>query len=106
MKIGINTLFFKYPASGSGQYLFHLLGALAEVDQQNQYVLLGPEPSERSSGVLSKFPYQVAPIPGFARRNASIEKLAWEQFTAPAAANCSHASFSMLALRQIGRAHV
>jgi len=86
MKIGINTLFFKYPASGSGQYLSHLLCALAEVDQQNQYVLLGPEPIERSSGVLSKFPYQVAPIPGLARRNASIEKLAWEQFTAPAAA--------------------
>src|SRR6266480_4781042 len=24
MKIGINTFFFKYPASGSGQYLLHL----------------------------------------------------------------------------------
>src|SRR5260370_38794590 len=86
MKIGINTLFFKYPASGSGQYLVHLLRALAEVDQQNPYVLLGPEPFERSSGVLSKFPYQVSPIPCLARRNASLEKLTWEPFTSPAAA--------------------
>ncbi len=87
MKIGINTLFFRFPASGSGQYLLHLLQALAEVDQENQYVLLGPDRIERSSAMLAKFPYQVAAIPGFATRNASIEKLVWEQFTAPAAAH-------------------
>ncbi len=86
MKIGINTLFFRYPASGSGQYLLHLLQALAEVDQQNRYVLLGPEPSLQGNSTPDTFPYQVAPIPGFATRNASIEKLVWEQFTAPAAA--------------------
>ena len=87
MKIGINTLFFRYPASGSAQYLLHLLQALAEVDQQNQYVLLGPEPNLQSSSTPDTFPYRVASIPGFATRNASIEKLVWEQFTAPAAAN-------------------
>lgn len=87
MKIGINSLFFRYPASGSGQYLLHLLQALAEVDQQNRYVLLGPEPGLQGSSTPDTFPYQVAPIPGFATRNASIEKLVWEQFTAPAAAH-------------------
>ncbi len=86
MKVGINTLFFRYPASGSGQYLLHLLQALAEVDQENQYILLGPDPKPQISGPLTKFSYSVAPMPGLATRNQSIEKLVWEQFTAPAAA--------------------
>ncbi len=41
MKIGINALFFQYPATGSGQYMIHLLAALAQADTQNEYVLLG-----------------------------------------------------------------
>lgn len=86
MKIGINTLFFKYPASGSGQYLSHLLQALAEVDQENQYILLGPYPRPQKSGFLTKFPYQEAPLPAFAASNERLEKLMWEQFTAPSAA--------------------
>ena len=54
MKIGINTYFFKFPASGSGQYLLHLLQALAEVDQENQYILLGPQPiPEKMEHLLS-----------------------------------------------------
>ncbi len=75
MKIGINTYFFKFPASGSGQYLLHLLQALAEVDQENEYILLGPHPMPRKTGTLIKFPHVVTPVPGLARRNASIENL-------------------------------
>jgi glycosyltransferase involved in cell wall biosynthesis len=86
MKIGINTYFFKFPASGSGQYLLHLLQALAEVDQENKYILLGPHPISQKIGTLIKFPKMVTPVPGLARRNASIENLIWEQFTAPSAA--------------------
>lgn len=86
MKIGINTLFFKYPASGSGQYLLHLLQALAEVDQENQYILLGPYPMPQKSGFLTKFQYLETPLPAFAARNERLEKLVWEQFTAPSAA--------------------
>jgi glycosyltransferase involved in cell wall biosynthesis len=86
MKIGINTYFFKFPASGSGQYLLHLLQALAEVDQENKYILLGPHPISQKAGILIKFPHVVTPVPGLARRNASIENLIWEQFTAPSAA--------------------
>ena len=48
MKIGINTMFFRHPASGSGQYLIHLLNALAAIDTQNEYVLVGPEPISES----------------------------------------------------------
>ena len=53
MKIGINTYFFKFPASGSGQYLLHLLQALAEVDQENKYILLGPQPISEKIGTAS-----------------------------------------------------
>jgi glycosyltransferase involved in cell wall biosynthesis len=86
MKIGINTYFFKFPASGSGQYLVHLLQALAEVDQENEYILLGPHTIPQKTEKLIKFPHVVRPVPGLARRNSSIENLVWEQFTAPSAA--------------------
>jgi glycosyltransferase involved in cell wall biosynthesis len=86
MKIGINTYFFKFPASGSGQYLLHLLQALAEVDQENEYILLDPEPFSEKTGTFLKFPRVVTPVPRLARSNASIEKLMWEQFISPFAA--------------------
>src|SRR3989454_1122858 len=83
MKIGINALFLQTPASGSGQYLIHLLKALTEIDKQNEYILLGAKPLARDS---SDLPYHVSPVPTFAGRNENIEKLVWEQFTGPAAA--------------------
>ena len=60
MKIGINALFLQTPASGSGQYLIHLLKALAEIDKQNEYILLGAKPPARDS---SDLPYHVSPVP-------------------------------------------
>jgi glycosyltransferase involved in cell wall biosynthesis len=86
MKIGINTYFFKFPASGSGQYLLHLLHALAEVDQHNSYILLDKQPFNEMAGTLPTFRHIVTPVPRLARRNASIENLMWEQFTSPSAA--------------------
>src|SRR5437588_3419245 len=83
MKIGINALFLQTPASGSGQYLIHLLKALTEIDKQNEYMLLGAKPLARES---SDLPYQAHPVPTFAGRSENIEKLVWEQFTGPAAA--------------------
>ena len=87
MKIVINAFFLRSPASGSGQYLVHLLKALAEADQCNEYVLLGPQPLQQESNALHQFPYQVKPVPAFAGRNENIEKLVWEQFTGTAAAH-------------------
>jgi len=83
MKIGMNALFFQYPATGSGQYMTHLLSALAEIDSRNEYVLFGPQPAETS---LQAFPYHVYPVPVFAASNRNISKVMWEQFTAPSAA--------------------
>ncbi len=84
MKIGINALFFQYPATGSGQYMLHLLQALSEIDKNNEYVLLGPQPIGENKETA--FPYQVRPVPGLAASNDNIEKLVWEQITGPAAA--------------------
>ncbi len=86
MKIGINALFFQHPATGSGQYMTHLLTALSEIDHQNEYVLLGPQPVEQQQTSFTSFPYHVQPVPGFAMNNENVEKLVWEQFTGPAAA--------------------
>src|SRR5438552_8161166 len=83
MKIGINALFFQYPATGSGQYMTHLLSALAQIDSQNEYVLLGSQPVETS---LTAFPYHVQPVPDFVAKNENISKVMWEQFTGPDAA--------------------
>ncbi|TMC22191.1 MAG: glycosyltransferase family 4 protein [Chloroflexi bacterium] len=86
MKIGMNALFFQFPATGSGQYMLHLLSALKAIDNTNEYVLFGPRPVADKDLSPITFPYQVQPVPGFAQRNKNIEKLLWEQLTAPAAA--------------------
>ena len=89
MKISINALFMQYPATGSGQYLTNLTKALAELDNHNEYILLGPQPTSHANN--SPLPYQVHPVTGFARRHENIEKVFWEQLTCPAAARASKA---------------
>src|SRR6266700_2279256 len=86
MKIGINALFFKYPATGSGQYMSHLIKALSEVDHENEYVLFGPDSLTDDMQQEMAFPYQALSMPGFARNNDNVEKLLWEQLTGPSAA--------------------
>jgi glycosyltransferase involved in cell wall biosynthesis len=86
MKIGINALFLQNPATGSGQYLLHLLSVLTKVDTQNEYILLGPQPLEDERVASLPFPYKVRSAPGPTTRNENIEKLVWEQLTGPAAA--------------------
>jgi glycosyltransferase involved in cell wall biosynthesis len=87
MKIGINSLFFQSPTNGSAQYLSYLVRALAEVDRQNEYILLGPQPLSQGSNGLTSFPYLIKPVPGLAASNENVEKLIWEQYTGPAAAH-------------------
>jgi len=88
MKIGINTMFFRHPASGSGQYLIHLLNALAEIDTHNEYVLVGPDPLSESvkQQLQAPFTRHVRGVTGPLGRNASLEKMTWEQWTGPRAA--------------------
>src|SRR5579863_2229001 len=87
MRIGINALFFRFPTTGSGQYLTHLLKALAEVDGENEYVLLGPDPIPQGYALNERFHFEQVPIPNLIRRSLTLEKLLWEQFAAPAGAS-------------------
>ncbi|HEY7413968.1 MAG TPA: glycosyltransferase family 1 protein [Ktedonobacteraceae bacterium] len=84
MKIGIDASFFQFPATGTGQYMSHLLAALAEVDTKNEYILLGPHSLEIGK---TPFPYQIHPVPAVAARNKNIEKVMWEQAIGPGAAH-------------------
>lgn len=86
MRIGMNALFFRFPSTGTGQYMTHLLSALAEVDGENEYVLLSPDDEPLNHVNNAHFTYLKAPVPDFARHRATAEKLVWEQFTAPQAA--------------------
>lgn len=95
MKIGINALFLKTPASGTGQYLWHLLRALVEVDSANDYVLLGPPLQgnahhEPDHVVGLPYPYLSHTLPSLIERHENIEKLLWEQWTGPAAARAAN----------------
>ncbi len=87
MKIGVNSYFFRFPTSGTGQYLIHLLQALAQIDQENEYVLLDSEPISPMLKMGIEFPHLVTTLPRLAKYNASIEKLIWEQYSAPSAAH-------------------
>src|SRR5579872_4513657 len=95
MKIGINALFLKNPASGTWQYLLHLLRALTEVDTTNEYVLLGPplqgsEYGDPAHVAGLPYPYLThSPLPLIERRE-NIEKLVWEQWAGPAAAQAAN----------------
>jgi glycosyltransferase involved in cell wall biosynthesis len=82
MKIGMNALFFQFPASGSGQYMLHLLQEMPKIDQHHSYQLFGMQEIANEQ----THPYEVCPAPVWARKNKSIEKLVWEQWTCPAAA--------------------
>jgi len=86
MKIGFNGLFFQFPATGSGQYMIHLLSALGEISPDNDYLLFGPQ-AVKIPPQVQQFPYQVHPVPTADRNRANIEKVVWEQVTGPAAAH-------------------
>jgi glycosyltransferase involved in cell wall biosynthesis len=84
MKIGVNALFFQFQATGCGQYLSHLLNALAEIDHHNEYILLGPQPIQ--SHPVKAYPYHAHPVPALFSQSDNLEKVVWEQFTGPLAA--------------------
>lgn len=86
MRIGISGIFLKYPTSGLGQLLIHLLKALEEIDLRNDYLLLGAPSTPWHTVAGSRFPIQIAPVPAYAARRENIEQMMWEQFSGPAAA--------------------
>ncbi len=88
MKIALNGLFYQSLSNGSGQYVTQLLKALAQIDQDNDYVVLGPHPLTIQH---APYPYHVYPVPTPTAKSENIAKVTWEQFTAPSAARQEHA---------------
>lgn len=86
MKIGISTLFFRHPASGSGQYLIHLVNALARIDTAHEYLLVGPDSPGEGVHLQAPFLHHVQPVVGPPGWHPSLEKMTWEQWTGPQAA--------------------
>ncbi len=85
MRIAFNGLFLENPGNGSGQYSYHLLEALGKIDGVNEYVILSAHDIANPPNTPSSFSYRVAPVGQLGRGGASVEKLAWEQHTFPAA---------------------
>lgn len=85
MKIGINASCFNIPSTGLGQYLIHLTNTMVEIDQQNEYFILGPEtqiPDDFHHMQL----HAVRPVPIWARCHQRLEQVIWDQWTGPTAA--------------------
>ena len=87
MKIGISGIFLKYPSSGLGQLLIHLLKAFEETDQSNEYILLGSQSTPWDSLAETRFTIQTAPVPAIAARKKLTEQVMWELLTGPAIAH-------------------
>lgn len=91
MKIAINAHFFKYPATGIGQYLIHLANTLIESDPQNEYLILTPG-SSAPAGFRHPKKYAARPLPAWVARHANSAQFIWEQWYCPAAAQQARAA--------------
>lgn len=82
MRIGLNALFLRWPATGTGQHLHHLLQGLDEQDHQNTYVLLSPRfPGSSPAGLpqlSDRFQYVEVPS-ALGPFGEALQKLWWEQ---------------------------
>nr|MBC7244935.1 glycosyltransferase family 4 protein [Chloroflexota bacterium] len=83
MRIAVNAFFLGQEATGSGQYIYHLLRALEQVDKHNEYLLYKSEKPGFSNSV------QILKTP-FSRHFENLDKLWFEQISFPLA--CRNAS--------------
>jgi len=89
MRIAINGMFWNQPMVGSGQYLHGMLGELARVAPQHEYLLLLPAQLDERRTTNDERPELpssfVVPTP-FDGRNKNFAKLWFEQIGVPMAA--------------------
>ncbi|MBU2523575.1 glycosyltransferase family 4 protein, partial [Patescibacteria group bacterium] len=89
--IGINGLFLTKPFTGIGVYTINLLKSLAQIDSENQYIIVVPQPSSSSKKRVasnssenkspSNFKFINAPYPNIP--TSSLKKTYWEQIIVP-----------------------
>lgn len=83
MRIAINTLLLRVPDTGSGQYITHLLQALAEHRDDHEILLLA---DARDRDVVSGERFrQVSVRSPFHGRHAGLDKVWWEHVSFPRA---------------------
>jgi glycosyltransferase involved in cell wall biosynthesis len=85
MRIAINGMFLDQPNVGSGQYLHGLLGGLARIAPEHEYVLLVPETRRPNVETFERSDVQRIRTP-FDGRSANLAKLWFEQVGVPRAA--------------------
>jgi len=87
MKIGVNARFLTKPFTGIGQYTLNLFRELADVDSENEYILVVPE--NIGGGVekdfMLNFPanMRVNVVKEIKRGTAGMKKTWWEQISVP-----------------------
>jgi glycosyltransferase involved in cell wall biosynthesis len=86
MRIAINGTFWAQPSVGSGQYLHHLVAALARSPAEHRYVLVIPRYTGATRPAIPGWQVVMMPTP-FDRRSENLAKVWFEQ----------------IALRQAGR---
>jgi glycosyltransferase involved in cell wall biosynthesis len=86
MRIAFNAHFLQEPYTGTGRYVYNLLGALGRVDGINEYRVLAPGEITVRPDTPDTFKWETVPVGGAARAIENVEKAVWEQRTFPMAA--------------------
>lgn len=83
MKIGVNARLLTNPYTGIGQYTYNLLRELAEIDKENEYILVVHKMPEYE--LVADFGHNVRihVLPETARGGAGVKKTWWEQAQVP-----------------------
>lgn len=89
MRIGVNAFFWGQEATGSGQYTYHLLSALARLNKGYEYILYASRKPDLSEMPGFSASFRVFGTP-FSHRCKNLDKLWFEQVAFPLA--CRSAS--------------
>jgi glycosyltransferase involved in cell wall biosynthesis len=85
LRLGINAYFLRHPATGSGQYLKHLVRALVDLGDTDSVLLVSPH---ATGSAARSFPaaclVREASTP-FSGRHEQLDKVWFEQFSVPRA---------------------
>ena len=80
MRIGISALLTEQGRSGLGQHVINLLGALQQIDQQNQYIIFGLA-GDRSLDRIAAPNFTVVHVPRFFHR--PVRSILWHWTVLP-----------------------
>lgn len=77
MRIALNGLFLAHPATGTGQYLREIVGAMRAVSSLDEFVFVSPHSDATAPAPVHVFPTRL--------NRENLSKLEFEQVTFPRA---------------------